>query len=806
MRHDVIQLPASSPDCRPPVRIFVGTEDGQFRAERVFVWSIEEVRDRSRAYEIHLLKNLPGFDPRRWLTGFTNYRFLIPHLTQGCGRAIYNDVDQVYLRDPADLFDCEMERHGYLSINPRDTSVMLIDAARMLPVWPLDSIKNSRRKRLERRAADTPALWGELDPGWNARDTEYQCGKSNLVHFTTIHTQPWMPFPLRFIYQTNPVAGLWNDLEQGALSAGFTPFSEAQPSLEYRKLLGSEPARAQSAGAGFALPSAEERDEVERRLLAAEVKSLLETGIGAPPAGPAYAAAGRLVSLYDPSSVEHAKKPAERFDAVAFRGGLEPVSEADLAWLIESLFRSARRLLVVSVQDDFQDRRGWRGGCPRDRFFWSEHFAEAACHHPGVDWCLIGHRTRKGQREVAWVRSGGFRPGAAPSVWVLTDGKPGHTNQSLGLAEALGWSYQVRRLKTSWRNRISNRILGASRLGLDLRASDPLGPPWPDLVLNTGRVGAPVARWIARQTRGHTRVVQIGRRGADIVEPIDLAVTCRHFRNLPHRRRHETVVPINRITETALESARIRFCDLQGERAPGPIGLLVGGDSAHHRLDPSTARRLGEDVARLAAGREILAVTSPRTSLPAGRALADALGSAAKFYFWDGPDENPYLGILAHSAALVVTGDSESMLGEAVATGASVYVYPLPGRRRGWLLALREWVYARAHARPMKRGKGTVRPQAGLEALCSRALASGLVRVHRELDGLHDSLVQKGVAHRFGAPLSTASRRQLREVDAVASRVRRTMGKLAEVSEVSATETVAGAVSAQSPRRRARGL
>ena len=57
-----------------------------------------------------------GFDRRRWLTGFTNYRFAIPHFAGGSGRAIYNDVDQIYLRDPAELFDTDMGEHGFLSI------------------------------------------------------------------------------------------------------------------------------------------------------------------------------------------------------------------------------------------------------------------------------------------------------------------------------------------------------------------------------------------------------------------------------------------------------------------------------------------------------------------------------------------------------------------------------------------------------------------------------------------------------------------------------------------------------------------
>ena len=37
--------PGRTPSTLPPVRIFLGTEEGQYRAERVFVWSVLQVRD-----------------------------------------------------------------------------------------------------------------------------------------------------------------------------------------------------------------------------------------------------------------------------------------------------------------------------------------------------------------------------------------------------------------------------------------------------------------------------------------------------------------------------------------------------------------------------------------------------------------------------------------------------------------------------------------------------------------------------------------------------------------------------------------
>ena len=104
----------------------------------------------------------------------------------------------------------------------------------------------------------------------------------------------------------------------------------------------------------------------------------------------------------------------------------------------------------------------------------------------------------------------------APRVWLLLDDRPGHVTQVVGLAEALGWPYERKTLAFTRLNRTSNRLLGASRLSLDTARSAELAPPWPDLVIATGRRTAPIARWIKRRSGGHTRLVQLGRKAANV--------------------------------------------------------------------------------------------------------------------------------------------------------------------------------------------------------------------------------------------------------------------------------------------------
>jgi hypothetical protein len=221
---EVIRLEVArgiKPNGKPPVRIFLGTEPAQFRPERVFIWSVIKVRDPARVYEIHLMKDLKGYDRSGWKTGFTNYRYAIPAMAGGKGRAIYNDVDQVYLADPGEMFDLDMGGKGMLCITERETSVMLIDCEKMIKVWHEHDAKHGGKHRQFRDAVHDAKMWGPLPPEWNARDEEYRADRSKCFHFTTLQMQPWQPFPEQLRYAPHPDGEVWHRLEREADAAKF---------------------------------------------------------------------------------------------------------------------------------------------------------------------------------------------------------------------------------------------------------------------------------------------------------------------------------------------------------------------------------------------------------------------------------------------------------------------------------------------------------------------------------------------------------------------------------------------------------
>ena len=206
---------------KPPVRIFLGTEPAQHRAERVFIWSVKQVRDPSRIYEIYLMSDLAGINREGWKTGFSHYRYAIPTLAGEKGRAIYNDVDQIYLADPAELFDMDMGEAGVVAIDENENSVMLIDCERMAPYWNRDEVNAGHKHPYFKEKVTVNGLFAPCDGRWNARDGEFPVEETRCLHYTTLHTQPWQPFPDQLRYERSPVAHVWEDLEKQADAAGF---------------------------------------------------------------------------------------------------------------------------------------------------------------------------------------------------------------------------------------------------------------------------------------------------------------------------------------------------------------------------------------------------------------------------------------------------------------------------------------------------------------------------------------------------------------------------------------------------------
>ena len=98
-----------------------------------------------------------------------------------------------------------------------------------------------------------------------------------------------------------------------------------------------------------------------------------------------------------------------------------------------------------------------------------------------------------------------------PRTWLLLGDKRGDNAQVEAIAQALGWRCERKRSQMQERWRVAKPRVKASLHHIDLERSDPLVPPWPDLVITIGRRPSMAALWIAEQAGGRTRLVLVGK-------------------------------------------------------------------------------------------------------------------------------------------------------------------------------------------------------------------------------------------------------------------------------------------------------
>lgn len=257
---------------------------------------------------------------------------------------------------------------------------------------------------------------------------------------------------------------------------------------------------------------------------------------------------------------------------------------------------------------------------------------------------------------------------SAPLIWVLLGARTGDNNQALALAEALGMPFEAKQLDYNalqslsvWLPPTAASLTGAAKAGLQA--------PWPDLVIAIGRRSVPVARWIKRQNDGRTKLVRIGH---PRIDPglFDLVVTTRQYPVPPGGNVLLLPVAMSRFVEPPMPTAAERaFLD-----AAGRFRLVAIGGATKYWTLP--VERIVEAMEMPFDGA-VIAVTSRRTD----PAIVERL-RALPITLVDGA--SPRFAVLLDAAAeIFVTGDSVSMLSEAVLAGKPVALIPIEQDDKG---------------------------------------------------------------------------------------------------------------------------
>lgn len=268
------------------------------------------------------------------------------------------------------------------------------------------------------------------------------------------------------------------------------------------------------------------------------------------------------------------------------------------------------------------------------------------------------------------------------TCWVVTSGVIGMENQCLGLAAALGLQPVVKRVKlrAPWK-----QLSPFLRRGLAHAFSakgDAFAPPWPDLIIGAGRVGA-AACLCARQQSGKngTRKTFAVYIQNPVIDPsrFDLCVVPRHD-NVLGENVITTRGSMHRVTPELLAAEGAKFLPRFSQMPSPLLSVIIGGNNAVYHLDPPHMKMIAAQLVQMAkdTGGSLLVTPSRRTGAENIAILKEALKDVPHM-LWEGQGDNPYYGMLALGEALFVTADSVNMVSEACSTGKPVHIIPLVG-------------------------------------------------------------------------------------------------------------------------------
>ena len=289
---------------------------------------------------------------------------------------------------------------------------------------------------------------------------------------------------------------------------------------------------------------------------------------------------------------------------------------------------------------------------------------------------------------------------------LLSDGKPGHYNQSLGVIERMPeceYHWIDVKFRSKQRDnllRVLMRLFGRFRLSrwlikaclhmaLQQDILDEIYAVEPDFILSTGSsVAAPnllIGQLFDAKTVTCRRPSPVG------IHHFDLAILPRMYWS-PRRNRAnvcKTLGVPNRVRPEKLETQRKELqtdLDLSDQRR---IGVLIGGEDRYYTITETTALRLIEVLQQFTAkwDSQLLLTTSRRTPLPVENLISEHLSNTQHcpilvLAHGENSLTDPVGTIFALADVIIVTEDSFSMVCEAASSGKRVIILEVDHKTR----------------------------------------------------------------------------------------------------------------------------
>lgn len=292
-----------------------------------------------------------------------------------------------------------------------------------------------------------------------------------------------------------------------------------------------------------------------------------------------------------------------------------------------------------------------------------------------------------------------------PTVWLMEDDRAGNVSQLLGVAEALGWDFEEKKIEyTKW-VKLPNLVRGSSTIGIKNESLDLLTAPYPDVVIGAGRRIFPLLRWIKKKSKGRTKIVQLMNPSAPF-RYADLIVLPIHDGYKGSAKNVlQTVGAPHRVTREKLDEHKPKWENVLGKMPAPRVSVIVGGPTKNAPFTKQMAQSLGLGVLDLSPA-SIMVTTSRRTPAEVVDTLKSIFPKEKTFFYQYGDEgENPYFGLLAWADKIVVTGDSMSMCSESCAAGVPVFIFAPEGTAGQKHMRFHNQLYQGGYAMPLGSGR-----------------------------------------------------------------------------------------------------
>ena len=265
-------------------------------------------------------------------------------------------------------------------------------------------------------------------------------------------------------------------------------------------------------------------------------------------------------------------------------------------------------------------------------------------------------------------------------AWCITDGAAGNVSQVKGLASAMKLDFQLKvvKLRFPW------KFLPVGYLpsfGLAIKHLDTFkNEAIPNYIITAGRKSIYLSLYLKNKFRNKVKTIHI--QDPKINSKLFDCVVAPEHDSISGQNVIKSKLAINHINDQLLFSEAKKFQEKLSFLKKPIVTIILGGKNKNYHFDKSQLSELEKkiDLINNMNSISLVFLFSRRTD----NFIKDFIIKkySHKHTVWTDQKNNPYLALLHLSSCIVCTGDSVSMISEALNSGKSVYVFRLKSKKK----------------------------------------------------------------------------------------------------------------------------